>query len=42
MFIHLRVRSVYSLLESSVKIEELIDLCLKNKMPAVAITDSGN
>ncbi|WP_353283731.1 DNA polymerase III subunit alpha [Wolbachia endosymbiont (group A) of Pogonocherus hispidulus] len=42
MFIHLRVHSVYSLLESSVKIEELIGLCLRNKMPAVAITDSGN
>ncbi|WP_353279654.1 DNA polymerase III subunit alpha [Wolbachia endosymbiont (group B) of Xanthorhoe designata] len=42
MFIHLRVHSVYSLLESSVKIEELIGLCLQNKMPAVAVTDSGN
>jgi DNA polymerase-3 subunit alpha len=42
MFIHLRVHSVYSLLESSVKIEELIGLCVQNKMPAVAITDSGN
>lgn len=42
MFIHLRVHSVYSLLESSVKIEDLVALCVKNKMPAVAITDSGN
>ncbi|WP_168464841.1 DNA polymerase III subunit alpha [Wolbachia endosymbiont of Ctenocephalides felis wCfeT] len=42
MFIHLRVHSVYSLLESSVKIEELISLCIRNKMPAVAMTDSGN
>ncbi|MGL9732909.1 MAG: DNA polymerase III subunit alpha [Wolbachia sp.] len=42
MFIHLRVHSVYSLLESSVKIEELSRLCLQNKMPAVTITDSGN
>ncbi|APR98518.1 DNA polymerase III subunit alpha [Wolbachia endosymbiont of Folsomia candida] len=42
MFIHLRVHSVYSLLESSVKIEELIGLCVQHKMPAVAITDSGN
>ncbi|WP_341808840.1 DNA polymerase III subunit alpha [Wolbachia endosymbiont (group E) of Neria commutata] len=42
MFIHLRVHSVYSLLESSVKIEELIGLCVQNKMPAVAVTDSGN
>lgn len=42
MFIHLRVHSVYSLLESSVKIEELIGLCVQHKIPAVAITDSGN
>ncbi|QKX02330.1 DNA polymerase III subunit alpha [Wolbachia endosymbiont of Dirofilaria (Dirofilaria) immitis] len=42
MFIHLRVHSIYSLLESSVKIEELIDLCLQYRMPAVAVTDSGN
>ncbi|WFW29457.1 MAG: DNA polymerase III subunit alpha [Wolbachia endosymbiont of Menacanthus eurysternus] len=42
MFVHLRVHSIYSLLESSVKIEELSDICLQNKMPAVAITDSGN
>ena len=42
MFIHLRVHSVYSLLESSVKIEDLINLCVQNKMPAVAVTDSGN
>ncbi|MCV3769325.1 MAG: DNA polymerase III subunit alpha [Wolbachia pipientis] len=42
MFIHLRVHSIYSLLESSVTIEELICLCLQYKMPAVAITDSGN
>ncbi|UWI83116.1 DNA polymerase III subunit alpha [Wolbachia endosymbiont of Howardula sp.] len=42
MFIHLRVHSVYSLLESSVKIENLIDSCVQNQMPAVGITDSGN
>ncbi|QKX01749.1 DNA polymerase III subunit alpha [Wolbachia endosymbiont of Cruorifilaria tuberocauda] len=42
MFIHLRVHSIYSLLESSVKIEELIRLCLQYRMPAVAVTDSGN
>ncbi|OEY86677.1 DNA polymerase III subunit alpha [Wolbachia pipientis] len=42
MFIHLRVHSVYSLLKSSIKIEELISICLQNKIPAVALTDSGN
>ncbi|WCR54223.1 MAG: DNA polymerase III subunit alpha [Wolbachia endosymbiont of Ctenocephalides orientis wCori] len=42
MLIHLRVHSVYSLLESSIKIEDLINLCVQNKMPAVAVTDSGN
>ncbi len=41
-FIHLRVHSAYSLLEGAIKIPELIDLCKKNHMPAVAITDTGN
>ncbi len=42
MFIHLRVHSVYSLLKSSIKIEELITICRQHEMPAVALTDSGN
>ncbi len=42
MFIHLRTHSVYSLLEGSIKIEELVNLCVQNNMPALAIADSGN
>lgn len=42
MFIHLRTHSVYSLLKGSIKIEELVSLCVQNNMPAVAITDLGN
>jgi DNA polymerase-3 subunit alpha len=41
-FIHLRVHSSYSLAEGAIKIPDLINACRKNKMPAVAITDSGN
>ncbi len=41
-FIHLRVRSSYSLLQSTVLLPGLIDKCIANKMPAVAITDFGN
>lgn len=41
-FIHLRVHSAYSLSEGAIKVEELIKLCTKNAMPALAITDSGN
>ncbi len=41
-FVHLRVHSAYSLAEGAVRIDELIDLCKKNKMPAVAVTDTSN
>jgi len=54
-FIHLRVRSSYSLAEGAIRLTEsksktngklqrksLIDLCLHNQMPAVALTDHGN
>lgn len=41
-FIHLRVHSAYSLAEGAIKIKDLAKLCLKHKMPAVAITDSAN
>ena len=38
-FIHLRVRSSYSLLESSIHVQKIKDLCIKNQMPAVGISD---
>ncbi|MDK3073990.1 DNA polymerase III subunit alpha [Sedimentitalea sp. JM2-8] len=41
-FIHLRVHSEYSLLEGAVRLKKLPDLCRKNHMPAVALTDSNN
>jgi len=41
-FIHLHVHSAYSLAEGAIKIKDLIKLCVKNKMPAVAVTDTNN
>ncbi|MEH0831690.1 DNA polymerase III subunit alpha [Anaplasma bovis] len=41
-FIHLRTHSDYSLLEGMIKIDSLIAMCVKQKMPAIALTDSGN
>lgn len=41
-FIHLRTYSSYSLLEGAIKIPDLISKILKEKMPAVAVTDKGN
>ncbi|MEI8394589.1 MAG: DNA polymerase III subunit alpha [Rhodospirillaceae bacterium] len=41
-FIHLRVHSAYSLSEGAIKTKELVKLCQKHAMPAVAVTDSGN
>ncbi|MGH6883251.1 MAG: PHP domain-containing protein, partial [Hypericibacter sp.] len=41
-FVHLRAHSAYSLSEGALKIKQLIELCKKNSMPAIAITDSGN
>lgn len=41
-FIHLRVRSSYSLLQSTILLPGLVDKCIENKMPAVAMTDFGN
>ncbi len=50
-FIHLRVHSAYSLAEGAICVveskgkslrEDLIQLCLNNDMPAVALTDKGN
>lgn len=41
-FIHLRLHSTYSMAEGAVKTEQLIELCEKNRMPAIAITDTNN
>ena len=41
-FIHLRVHTAYSLLEGAVQLKKLPGMCIKEKMPAVAVTDSNN
>ncbi len=41
-FVHLRVRSPYSLLEGAIRIKETAGLCKQMGMPAAALTDSNN
>src|SRR5438128_1167754 len=41
-FVHLRVHSAYSLSEGAIKLKDLIGLCRKAAMPAVATTDTSN
>jgi DNA polymerase-3 subunit alpha len=41
-FVHLRAHSAYSLSEGALKIKELVKLCAADRMPAVAVTDTGN
>ena len=41
-FVHLRVRSPYSLLEGAIRIPKLVEACLAQDMPAVALTDTNN
>jgi DNA polymerase-3 subunit alpha len=41
-FVHLRVRSAFSLLESTVRLEPLAKACRAASMPAVAVTDDAN
>jgi DNA polymerase-3 subunit alpha len=41
-FVHLRVHTAYSLSAGAIRIKELVGLCRAERMPAVAITDSGN
>src|SRR3984885_13385312 len=41
-FVHLRVKSAYSLLEGAVRPKELPKLALDHAMPAVAVTDVNN
>src|ERR1700742_4069770 len=41
-FVHLRVKSAYSLLEGAIRPEELAELARENAMPAVAVTDTNN
>ena len=41
-FVHLRVRSAYSLLEGAIKASDIAKLCIKEAMPAAALTDRAN
>ena len=41
-FIHLRLHTEYSLLEGAVRVKKLPGFCIKNNMPAVAVTDTNN
>ncbi len=41
-FVPLHLHTEYSLLDGSIKIDELVELASRYKMPAVAITDHGN
>src|ERR1700741_445240 len=41
-FVHLRVKSPYSLLEGALPPKELAALCRARRMPAVAVTDTNN
>lgn len=41
-FVHLHLHSQYSLLDGACKIDDLLDIALRYKMPAVALTDHGS
>ena len=41
-FIHLKVRSAYSLTEGANKVDTIVSLAKANAMPAVAVTDRNN
>lgn len=41
-FIHLRSQSSYSLLESALTIDKIIELAVANHMPALCLSDRGN
>jgi DNA polymerase-3 subunit alpha len=41
-FVHLHVHSAYSLAEGAIQTKDLVKLCQKKKMPAVAVTDTNN
>ncbi len=42
MFVPLRLHTAYSLAEGAVKIKDLAAHCAKEKIPAIAMTDTGN
>jgi len=42
MFVHLRVHSEYSVIDSIISLDSLVEECAKHHMPAVALTDQSN
>ncbi|HVP07630.1 MAG TPA: PHP domain-containing protein, partial [Candidatus Acidoferrum sp.] len=41
-FVHLHTHSQYSLLDGACRLDDVIELAKRFKMPAVAVTDHGN
>ena len=41
-FVHLKVRSAYSLTEGANKVDKIVSLAKENAMPAVGVTDRNN
>ena len=41
-FVHLRVHTAYSLSEGAIRIDDLIEMCVERRMPALAVTDTDN
>ena len=41
-FVHLKTKSHYSILESSIKVDDLIDKAAQDNMTAIALTDTNN
>ncbi|MFN5352297.1 MAG: DNA polymerase III subunit alpha [Alphaproteobacteria bacterium] len=41
-FLHLKIHSSYSLSQGEVRIEDLVEFAVENKIPALAIADEGN
>ncbi len=41
-FIHLRNYTQYSLSKGAIKVKDLVNKCLKRKIPAIGISDFGN
>ncbi len=41
-FVHLRLHTEYSLVDSVMRVDQLVDAVAAARMPAVAVTDQGN
>ena len=41
-FVHLRVRSPYSVLEGAIRMPKMVEACQTYGMPAIALTDTNN